>query len=174
MLLQTSRELGAGPVVALRLMDDDRPRGAFDAARDGFEVERLQASHIDHLDAAPFLLGGSRRVQAGAHHRTPADQRDIATRPHHRRLMQAARGSVQMHNTLLVVTALRLEEDHRIGRGDGLLDHPVAVVGVRWGDHRQSGGVREVRLDRFGVVLDAADAAAVGEPDDDRQLHASV
>jgi hypothetical protein len=70
-----------------------------------------------------------------------------------------------------VVEPLRLDEDHRIVVGDGLLDHPVRVGRVGARDHLESGGVREVGLHRLAVVLDRADPATGRDADRDRHLH---
>ena len=77
-------------------------------------------------------------------------------------------GGVEL--ALLPVAALRLEDHHRVVAGDRLLDHPVGVRGAGGRDDPQAGGVREVRLRALAVVLDGADAAAEGHPDDDREL----
>ena len=91
--------------------------------------------------------------------------------PHHARGEQrVGRDRVVELGLVGVVLALRLEEDHRVVAGDGLLDHPVAVDRVGAGHHLEAGGVRELRLRRLAVVLDRADAAAERDPDDHRHL----
>jgi hypothetical protein len=52
---------------------------------------------------------------------------------------------------------------------DGLADHVVRVLRVGAGDDLEPGGVGEVDLGRFRVVLDGADAAAERDADDDGQ-----
>ena len=63
------------------------------------------------------------------------------------------------------VATLWLEEQNRVGRLDGLLNHPVGVVRCARADHAQAGGVCEVCLWALAVVLDRADAAAVWNTD---------
>ena len=79
-------------------------------------------------------------------------------------------GQVQVDRRLVPVAALGLEEDHRVGACDRLLDHRVRVRRVGAGDHPQTRGVRELRLGRLAVVLDRADAPAERNTDHDRQL----
>ncbi len=81
-----------------------------------------------------------------------------------------AAGCVEVDLTLLVVAALGLVEDHRVVALDGLLDHPVGVLGVGAEHHAQPEGVREVGLVGLAVVLDRADAATHGDADDDGHL----
>ena len=69
------------------------------------------------------------------------------------------------------VLPLGLQEDHRVGVVDRRAQQPVGVGVGRRGDHVEAGGVRVVRLGGVAVVLDAADAAAVGDADDHRQPH---
>src|SRR6185312_10515444 len=61
------------------------------------------------------------------------------------------------------------EEDHRIVRSDRLLDHPVPIGRAGAGYDFQSGGMREVHLRRFGVMLNRADPTT--ERDTDRNRH---
>ena len=76
--------------------------------------------------------------------------------------------AAEVDRVLDVVAALRFEEDDRIVGLDGLLDHPVGVVGVRAADDFEAGGVREVGLGRLGVVFDGADPTPERDPDHHR------
>ena len=89
---------------------------------------------------------------------------------HDVRLEQLARGGGLVDLALVPVAALGLVEQHRVVGLDGLLDHPVGVLGVGAADDLEAGGVGEVGLVGLGVVLDRADAAADGDADDHRQL----
>ena len=81
--------------------------------------------------------------------------------------VQLGRDARGVHLALVPVAGLGLEEQHRVGRRDRLLDHVEAVLRRGRGDDAQAGRVGEQRLGAFGVVLDRADAAREGHADDD-------
>src|SRR4051794_21151303 len=138
LLADPGGDLRAHAEIDVRLMDDDGAAGLAHRLHDRTHVEWRQRAQVDNLDAASLRgsrLGGG---HAGLHHRPVGQQRDIGAFPHHTRGEQRIdvghrHGLVEL---LLVgvVLPLRLEEDHRVVAGDGLLDHPVAVDGVGAGD----------------------------------------
>ena len=80
-------------------------------------------------------------------------------------------GSLRVPVGLGPVQPLGLEEDDRVVGGDGGAQQPVGVGDGRGRDDVEAGGGHVVRLGGVAVVLDAADAAAVGHADGDRQRH---
>ena len=118
----------------------------------------------------PSLRGGLRGLERGLHGRAVGEHGDVRALPDDARAEERVgrRGVVEL-GLVGVVLPLRLEEDHRVRVGDGLLDHPVAVDRVGAGDHLEARRVRELRLRRLAVVLDRADAAAERDADHHRQ-----
>ena len=111
-------------------------------------------------------------VQGDLDHRPVGDDGDVGAGPHdprpvQRRIAVSAATDPSRDGALLPVAALGLVEDDRVVAADRLLDHPVRLPGGRADHHAQAGGVREVGLVGLAVVLDRADAAPVGDADDD-------
>jgi len=117
----------------------------------------------------PSSSAASAASRQVAHHRAVCGQGQLRARTDHDRLVEAVRGTGRLVEFRLVpVAALGLEEDHRIIGFDGLLDHPVAVHRFEQATTRRPAVCAKQRLGRLGVVLDRADAAAVGDADDQR------
>ncbi|MDF9805169.1 hypothetical protein M2436_003716 [Streptomyces sp. HB372] len=118
----------------------------------------------------PSSWAGRGRFQADLHHRPVRDEREVAALADGHGLVQRAGDGLGVDLALVPVTPLGLEEDDRVVALDGLLHHPVGVARVGRRDHLEARDVREERLGGLAVVLDRADAAAVRDTDDDRQL----
>lgn len=148
-------------------MGDDEPAGLLDGGGDGVEVDRGDRAEVDDLDAAAVLGGGRSGGEGDRDERAVGDDGRVGALADHvgaERVSARAR-VLGVDLALEPVAALRLEHDDRVLRRDGLLGHPVGVVGVGRGDDTQARGVGEERLGRLGVVLDRADTAAVRDAD---------
>lgn len=155
-----------------RLLDDDEATRLADRRHDGVDRQRRERAQVDDLDARALGLRGSGGLEHRLDDGAVAQQRHVGALTEHVGLEEAARRGGRGRVVLgpVVVAALRLEEDHRVVAGDGLLDHPVGVLGVAARDDAQARGVGEVGLGALGVVLRAADAAAERDADDHRDL----
>jgi hypothetical protein len=163
-------DLRAGAVEDRGLVHHDQPAGALHRRLHGVEVDRRHRAQVHDLQAAALVRGGSGGLQADLDHRPVGGERQVGALLHHGRLVQVAGDRRGVDLALVPVAALGLEEDHRVVALDGLLEHPVGVVGVGRRDHFQAGDVREQRLRGLAVVLHRADPAAVGDAHHDRQL----
>ena len=161
--MEAGGDLRAQPESAGRLVDDDGAAGAAHRGGQAHPVDGRQGSEVDDLHRRALLGGDGGGVQAGAHHRPPRDEGGVGSLPEDPGLVHGGGSLLDVHLPLDVVAAFGFEKDHGIRGCDGLLDHPVGVVRAGRGDHLQPGGVAEVRLGGFGVVLDGPDAAAVGD-----------
>ena len=72
------------------------------------------------------------------------------------------------------VAALGLEHDDGIVGFDRLARQPVGVIRVRWGKDSQASGVSEECLGALRMVFNRADAASVGNADNDGHAHAPL
>ena len=150
------------PGEARGLLHDHAAPGPADRGRDRLVVEGHQRPQVHDLQVPALLRARPRRPPGRpaptartrrAWRRGPP--RRIAARPNGARPRCARSVS-----SLRPVQLLRLQEDHRVGVGDGVAQQPVRVLGRGRGDDLQARGVRVVRLAGVAVVLDAADAAA--------------
>ncbi len=118
------------------------------------------------------VLGGDRGgLEQRRHHRPVAGDRDVLARAHDAGLVQRGRRRRRPRPSPRGSSRLGSKKITGSSSAIGLLDHPVGVGRVRAGDDLQPGGVREVGLGRFAVVLDRADAAAERDADRDRHPH---
>src|SRR4051794_40573004 len=164
-------DLRAEPEEHRRLVHGDQPARPLHRPHQGHHVERGQRPQVDDLDAGAVGLGGGGGLQRGLDHRPVRGDRHLRARPDDARLVQPGlRAGRRVELALLPVPPLGLEEEDGIVAGDRLLDHPVGVRGVGARDDAEPGSVREVGLRALAVVLDRADTAAEGHPDDDREL----
>ena len=141
---------------------------------DRVEVERRQRTQVDDLEADSVLGGSVGGLQARLDHRPVRDQRRVGAFADDARLVQRERLTLEVDLALVPVATLGLHEHDRVVAGNGLLDHPVGVVGVGARHDLETGGQRELRLGALGVVLDRADATAERDADDDRHLDLAV
>ncbi len=169
-LRDASGDLRAGAVEHRCLVDHDQPAGLLDRGLDGVEVDRGHRAQVHDLDRLALLLGCRGGLQADLHHRAVGRECEVRAGTGDGGPVQLPRDGLGVELALVPVAALRLEEDDRVVALDGLLHHPVGVGRVGGRDHLQSRDVREQCLGRLAVVLDGADAAAVRNPHDDRQL----
>ena len=157
------------------LVGDDRASGPSYGLEDRAHVERAQRAQVDHLERGAVGGSGLCGRHRGLHHRSVGEHGRVGAAADHPAGEQRLGGRRVVEVGLVgVVLALRLEEDHRVVGGDGLLDHPVAVDRVGAGDDLQARGVRELRLRALRVVLDRTDAATERDPDDHRHRRAAL
>ena len=138
-------------------------RGAAHRGRERHPVDGGEGTQVHDLQRDPLLGGNGRRVQSSLGHRPPGQERGVGAVAQDLGLVHGGGPLLENDFALDVVAALGLQENHGIGAGDGLLDHPVGVMRIRRGDYLQAGGVAEIGLGRFGMVLDGTDPAAIGD-----------
>src|SRR6478752_3382942 len=166
-------DLGPHAEEAARLVDDDEPARLAHGRHDRVDGQRREGAQVDDLDARALRLRSGSRLEHRLDDGAVADHRHVGALTDHVGLEEPPRRRCRGGVVLgaVVVAPLRLEEDDRVVARDGLLDHPVRVLGVAARDDAQARGVGEVRLGALGVVLRAADAAAERDADDHGDLH---
>src|SRR6478735_10725919 len=165
-------DLGRHAEERARLVDDDETPRLAHRRDDGVDGQRREGAQVDDLDARALGLGRGGRLEHRLDDGTVADERHVGALAQHVGLEESPRRRRRGRVVLgpVVVAPLRLEEDHRVVAGHGLLDHPVGVLGVAARDDAQARGVGEVGLGALGVVFRAADAAPERDADHHRDL----
>ena len=81
------------------------------------------------------------------------------------------RSSIQVNLAFLPVATLWLKEHHWVVRFDGLLNHPIGIVGIARADHAQTCGVSKIGFWAFAVVFNRTDSATKRHADNDWHLN---
>jgi hypothetical protein len=122
------------------------------AGHDRGVVERPQRPQVDHLGVDALggeLLGG---VEAGAQRAAVGDDREVAPpAPHGARSMPRHLGG-GVHRTAQVVERPVLEDEHRVGIGERLTEHPAGVVDRGRREHLDARGCGRTTLEAVGVL----------------------
>ena len=103
------------------LGDDDRAAGRADRRADGRVVERHDRAQVDDLEAAALLGGDLGGLERDRHGRAVGDEGRVGALAAHDGPCRCRRtGCGEVDLVLGPVELLRLEEDHRVRRGDRL------------------------------------------------------
>ncbi len=148
-----------------RLVDDHRAPCLAHRGSQRVHIQRREAAQVDHFERDTLARRGFGGGQRCLHRRPVGHDRRVAALARDPCPIQQQRRQRQIQLLACPIARLRLQEDHRVGVGDGGGQQPVGVPRRRGGDDLQPGGVCVVRLRAFGVLLDGADVAAVGDAD---------
>src|SRR3989442_740717 len=169
-------DLGAGPEDSRRLVDDNGAAGLADRGDDRLAVERGDREQVDHLGLDPVLgLEHVGRLPGDPQHSAVRDEREIDSLADDPRAADRE-GLGILGNLLLrgLVERLRLEKDYRVGVADRAREERTRRPRPRRDHHLEAGHVRVELLLGLRVVLERADATAVGHADHHLAVEASL